>query len=85
MNQKAITAVLFSAIIAFCVASWGRMVEWWVDISPFWQAFTFSCTWLFLMLAGLYYGPVYALAALIAGIIALLLLLFNAGKKFLSE
>ena len=69
MSQKAITAVLFSAIIAFCVASWGRMVEWWVDMSPAWKAGVFMFVWALLIIVGCQYGRYYALAALIAGLV----------------
>jgi len=85
MNQKAITAVLFSAIVAFAVASWGRILEWWVDMSPFWKAAMFTTTWAIAITVGYSFGPVYALCGIIAGLLALLLLLFVAARELFSK
>jgi hypothetical protein len=68
MKQRFITAVLLSSIIAFAVASWGRVVEWWEDMSPGWKSGVFMFCWALLILIGYRYGPYYALAALIAGL-----------------
>jgi hypothetical protein len=69
MKQRFITAVLLSSIIAFAIASWGRVVEWWVDMSPAWKAGVFMFVWALLIIVGCQYGRYYALAALIAGLI----------------
>ena len=69
MKQRFITAVLLSSIIAFAVASWGRVVEWWGDMSPAWKAGVFIFFWALLMVIGCQYGRYYALAALIAGLV----------------
>lgn len=69
MKQRFITAVLLSSIIAFAVASWGRVVEWWVDMSPAWKAGVFMFFWALLMVIGYQYGRYCALAALIAGLV----------------
>lgn len=69
MKQRFITAVLLSSIIAFAVASWGRVVEWWGDMSPAWKAGVFIFFWALLMVIGCQYGRYYALAGLIAGLV----------------
>ncbi len=69
MKQRFITAVLLSSIIAFAVASWGRVVEWWADMSPAWKAGVFIFFWALLIIVGYQYGRYYALAALIAGLV----------------
>ena len=69
MKQRFITAVLLSSIIAFAAASWGRVVEWWGDMSPAWKAGVFMFLWALLIIIGYQYGRYYALAALIAGLI----------------
>ena len=69
MKQRFITAVLLSSIIAFAVASWGRVVEWWGDMSPAWKAGVFIFFWALLMVIGCQYGRYYALAALISGLV----------------
>ena len=69
MKQRFITAVLLSTIIAFAIASWGRVVEWWEDMSPAWKAGVFIFFWALLMVIGCQYGRCYALSALIAGLV----------------
>ena len=69
MKQRFITAVLLSSIIAFAIASWGRVVEWWVDMSPAWKAGVFMFFWALLIIIGYQYGRCYALSALIAGLV----------------
>ena len=69
MKQRFITAVLLSSIIAFVIASWGRVVEWWADMSPAWKAGVFMFFWALLIIIGYQYGRYYALAALIAGLV----------------
>lgn len=63
------TLILLSILIAFVVASWGRVVEWWADLSPGYKTASFVTAWAALILIGLRNGPHYALAGLIAGLL----------------
>lgn len=69
MKAQHWTLILLSVLIAFTAASWGRVVEWWVDMSPAWKAGVFMFVWALLIIVGCQYGRYYALAALIAGLV----------------
>lgn len=69
MKAQHWTLILLSVLIAFTAASWGRVVEWWGDMSPAWKAGVFIFFWALLMVIGCQYGRYYALAGLIAGLI----------------
>ena len=85
MNQKAITAVLLSSIIAFAIASWGKIKEWWQGISSIWKAVCFVCIWGGFIVIGFRYGQYYALSALIAGCIFLVIQFYLAVKSVWDE
>lgn len=79
MNQKHITAVLISTLIAFVVSQWGGLVQWFD--SPKKKAIFFGVTWTILILTGIHYGPYYALAALISGLLFLAFLFIHTMRK----
>lgn len=69
MKAQHWTLILLSILIAFVVASWGRVVEWWADLSPIYKTAAFVTTWAALILIGLRNGTYCALAGLIAGLL----------------
>ena len=68
-TQRKIQIALLTSLVAFVAASWGRVVEWWEDMSPAWKAGVFIFFWALLMVIGYQYGRCYALSALIAGLV----------------
>lgn len=69
MKARHWTLILLSVLIAFAAASWGRVAEWWADMSPAWKAGVFMFLWALLIIVGYQYGRYYALAGLISGLV----------------
>jgi len=85
MKAQHWTLILLSILIAFVAASWGRVVEWWADMSPAWKVGVFVFCWALAILIGFRFRPGYALAAVIAGVVFIFAQIWIVGNKMMDE
>lgn len=85
MKAYQITIGLLCMLIAFLIASWGRFLEWWNDLSPGWKTGAFLFVWALLIFIGYRHGQEWVLAAVVAGPVAIVLIAFFYADKFLDE
>jgi len=85
MKAQHWTLILLSILIALMVAGWGRVVEWWADMSPVWKVGVFLFCWSLAILIGFRNGLYYALAAVIAGVVFIFAQIWIVGNKMMDE
>ena len=85
MKAQHWTLILLSILIALIVAGWGRVVEWWADMSPGWKVGVFMFFWALAILIGFRFGPGYALIGVVAGVFFILVQVLALGCKILRE
>lgn len=85
MNAKQFTLTLLFALVALVAASWGRFLEWWVDLSPEWKTGVFVFVWCMLILIGYRQGQVWMFAGIIVGPVGIVLLTWFYADKILDE
>jgi len=85
MKAHHVTLILLIALVAFLIASWGRFLEWWDDLSPGWKTGAFMFVWALLILIAYRHGQEWMLGAVVAGPVAIVLIAFFYADKFLDE
>jgi len=85
MKAQHWTLILLSILIALMVAGWGRVVEWWADMSPAWKVGVFLFCWALAILIGFRFGPGYALIGVVAGAVFIFAQIWIAGNKMMDE
>jgi len=67
MKAHHVTLILLIALVAFLIASWGRFLEWWDDLTAAWKTGVFISAWALLILVGYRQGPDWMLAGVVVG------------------
>jgi len=85
MTAKQITLILLCILIALIVACWGRFLEWFEDLTPGWKTGVFMFVWALLVLIGYRQGPLFMVAGIAAGPVAIVLIVWFYADKILDE
>lgn len=85
MKPHHVTIILLCILIALIIAVWGRFLEWWNDSTPIYKTGFFVFCWALLILIGYRQGEYWMLSAVIAGPLAIVLIVFFYADKILDE
>ncbi len=85
MKPHQVTIILLCVLVALIVACWGRFLEWFEDLTPIWKTGVFMFAWALLILIGYRQGEYWMLSAVIAGPLAIVLIVFFYADKILDE
>jgi len=85
MKPHQVTIILFCILVALIVASWGRFLEWFEDLTPIWKTGVFILAWALLILIGYRQGEYWMLSAVISGPLAIVLIVFFYADRILDE
>lgn len=85
MKPHQVTIILLCILVALIVACWGRFLEWFEDLTPIWKTAVFMFAWALLILIGYRQGEYWMLSAVIAGPLAIVLIVFFYADRILDE